>query len=128
MFACLRKGVPERVLGIWSGLFREVLSSHFLDLDANLKLTGFQLALLGFEDLALGLDGVLLQVLLVCKNLGDVRHEIRYPAGFRREDLLRLSEGLQGLLLIGHGIGSLGLGNLLNGPCHMGNWLALKEG
>ena len=76
VFASLGKGVPEGVLGIWSGFFREVLLRHFLDLDADLKLAGFQLALLGFEDLTLGLDGVLLQVLLVCKNLGDIRHQI----------------------------------------------------
>jgi hypothetical protein len=128
VFASLGQGVAQGILGIGSRFFRKVFFGHFLDLDADLKLTGFQLALLGFEDLTLSLHGILLQILLVGKDLGDIRHEVRHSAGLRGQDLLRLAEGLESLLLVRHRVGSLGLGDLLDGTGHVRDGFALKEG
>ena len=76
MFFCLRKGIAERVLGIRSRFFGKVLCDHFFDLESDLKLACLQLALLGFENLSLSLHRILLQILLVGQNLGDISHKI----------------------------------------------------
>ena len=128
MFFCLGESITEWVLGIRSRFFNEVLCRHFLDLDANLKLTGFQLALLGFEHLSLGLHCVLLKILLIGKDLGDISNKVRHAAGFSGENFFHFTESLQGLLLICHRIGRLGLGNLLNGSSHVCDGFTLKEG
>ena len=104
-----------------------MLCHYLLNLDTDLKLPGLQLALLGFEDLTLGLRSVLLQVLLVCKNLGDIRYEIRSPISFGSQNLLRLAKGLKALFLVFDGLGSLGCGNLLNGPGQVPGWSALEK-
>ena len=122
------QGVAQGVLGIGSRFFGKMFFGHFLDLDSNFKLAPFQLALFRFEDLPLGLDGVLLQVFLVGQDLGDVLDEVGHAAGLRAQDLLRLAEGLESLLLVRHRVGSLGLGDLLDGAGHVSDRLALQEG
>ena len=121
------KGVAQGILGIGSRFFGKMFFGHFLDLDSDFKLAPFQLALFRFEDLTLGLDGVLLQVFLVGQDLGDVLDEVGHAAGLRGQDLLRLAEGLEGLLLVRHCVGSLGLGDLLDGAGHVRDRLALQE-
>ena len=91
VFFCLGESITEWVLGIRSRFFNEVLCRHFLDLDANLKLTGFQLALLGFEHLSLGLHCVLLKILLIGKDLGDISNKVRHAAGFSGENFFHFT-------------------------------------
>ncbi len=130
VLSCLGEGITEWVLCIRSRFLDQMLRRHFLDLDAYLKLTGFQLTLFRLKDLSLGLhclDRVLLKILLIGKDLGDISYQVRQAAGFSGENFFDFAESLQSLFLISYSISRLGLGNLLDGSSHVCNWFAFKQ-
>ena len=128
MFDRLVEGLPQRILFLGSGVCGEKVFDDLLNLQANLKFARFELALLGLEGLAFGLHRVLLQVLLIGEDLGELLDQIRGPRLLGGENLLGLPEGHERLLLISHCVTSFGLGDLIAGPSHVGDRFALKEG